>query len=142
MSGGARSGCRPSARVRQSSRRLRTAARTGASFSIALTAPPSRQLAWGISAWPVRPGTVTLTLMVPRQAAHTSNPVGSPQMPASALTPRSATRKLPAPDDSSSELATTSTSPCSDTPSARRHSMTWTKAASAPFMSLAPRPYR
>ena len=43
---------------RQLSRSVRTASSTTASFSIAFTAPPSRQCGCAISAWPGRPSTV------------------------------------------------------------------------------------
>ena len=47
-----------------------TASSTTAIFSIALTAPPSRQCGWAISAWPGRPSTV----MVGRQRAAAADP--------------------------------------------------------------------
>ena len=58
MSPGLRYGCFLSPRDRQSSRRVRMPCITSMAFSIALTAPPSRQPGCTISAWPARPSTV------------------------------------------------------------------------------------
>jgi MFS family permease len=105
MSPGARHQCRLSARPRHSARRASIAPSTIAAFSIAFTAPPSRQCGCGISAWPARPSTVISGITVPRQQTQASKAVGSPQMPASARTPCSTQARLPAPDDSSSVFA-------------------------------------
>ena len=111
-------------------------------FSIAFTAPPSRQCGCAISAWPGRPVTVKVGVSDPRQATHTSNAVGSGTMPASARTPWRTEARPPAPDDSSSVIVFTIRSPASRTPSRCSTSAANTMQATPPFMSQAPRPYR
>ena len=55
----------------QSWRSASMASMTIADFSIALTAPPSRQSGWRTSAWPGRPGTLITPYSDPRQAIQT-----------------------------------------------------------------------
>ncbi len=107
---------RPS-RAAHSARSERIASTTTVDFSIAFTAPPSRQSGWRTSACPGRPGTRTRAYSEPRQATHTSKPVASVTMPASARRPRSTIAVPPAPDDSSSVFVATIRSPASSTPS-------------------------
>jgi hypothetical protein len=58
MSGRESRGCVRSERFAHSSRSRRIASITTWAFSMALTAPPSRQCGWKTSAWPGRPGTM------------------------------------------------------------------------------------
>ena len=141
MSPGASSGCLWSSRACHSARSASTPRSSGASFSMAFTAPPRRQSSCGISAWPARPGTRMVGVSVPRQLTQASNPVDSALMPASARTPCSTAARLPAPPDSSSVTVHTTTSPASRTPRRCSVSRATTMAATPPFMSAAPRPY-
>ena len=111
-------------------------------FSIAFTAPPSRQCGCVSSACPGRPSTVTTGVSEPRLHVHTSNPVGSVQMPASARTPCCTHAMPPAPDDSSSVFVQTTRSPPSRTPSRASVSAANTMLPMPPFMSHVPRPKR
>jgi len=83
---------------------------------------------------------VTTGVSDPRLQVHTSNPVGSVQMPASALRPCSTSALPPAPDDSSSVLVASSRSPASLVPDCASTCAANTIAAIPPFMSHAPRP--
>ena len=136
---GASSGWSPS-RSPQRSRSARTASSTTVVFSIAFTAPPSRQSGCGISACPGRPCTVTVGLSTPRQAIQGSKPVASGTIPASASIPRAASASAPAPFHSSSVTVLTISSPASSIPDSATASAASTIAATPPFMSQAPRP--
>ena len=76
----------------------------------------------------------------PRQATHTSKPVASVTMPASASIPRATIAELPAPDDSSSVFVATIRSPARSTPLSASTSAASVIAAMPPFMSHEPRP--
>ena len=121
MSPGGRCSCRCRGLPRHSSRSRRTASMTIPIFSIAFTAPPSRQCGCAISAWPGRPVTVNVGVSDPRQATHTSNAVGSGTMPASARTPWRTAARPPAPDDSSSVIVFTIRSPLQPHPEPVQH---------------------
>ena len=142
MSPGASSGWTWSGRAFHSSRSAPIPLTTATSFSIALTAPPSRQSGCGISAWPARPATVIVGVTVPRQLTQASKSVASAAMPASALTPCATAARPPAPDDSSSVTVQKTTSPARRTPWRCSVSRATTRPAIPPFMSLAPRPNR
>ena len=140
MSLGDRWGWRLSGRPRHSSRSSRIASSTTDIFSMAFTAPPSRQCGWAISACPGRPSTVIVGDSDPRHPTHTSNAVGSVTMPASALTPWLTAARPPAPDVSSSVTVFTIRSPRRRTPASASAIAANVIAATPPFMSQAPRP--
>ena len=90
-------------------------------------------------AWPARPRTVMRGSRLPRQATHTTRPLGSGTIAASACSVRAAKRP-PAPVDSSSVTVLTMRSPASGTPSSASVQAAMTMLATPPFMSHAPRP--
>ncbi len=90
-------------------------------------------------AWPARPRTVMRGSRLPRHAIHTTRPLGSGTIAASASSRRAAKRP-PAPVDSSSVTVLTIRSPASGTPSSASVQAATTMLATPPFMSQAPRP--
>src|SRR6202012_3882074 len=141
IEGGDRIGCSSPGVADQCSRNAAIASITTADLSIALTAPPWRQLGGRTSACPARPGTVITPSSEPRQPIQTQKLVGSVTNPASARSPCATSAEPPAPEDSSSVLVATIRSPANRTSSCASTSAANAIAATPPFMSQAPRPY-